>query len=145
VDHHAVRDRRVARDRELRRLLDLHLAHPAASVNRKLRMVAVVRDLDAVVERDLEQRVPGLRDDLAAVDHHGDRLLEAALRGGAAHSWTRTVPGKIFAGAPAAKSSAFTLPWMFSTGRPGRSRLMRSWSLSSPSITASGRGGQPGT
>ena len=30
------------------------------------------------------------------------------------------------------KSSAFCFPWMFSTGRPGRSRVMRSCSLRSP-------------
>ena len=65
-------DRRRARRRELRRLLDLDEAHAAHAGHRKSRVVAVVRHEHAGVLRRLEDRRPRRNADLASFDRERD-------------------------------------------------------------------------
>jgi hypothetical protein len=68
LDHQAVRDRGVAGDLQLGRLLDLDQAHAAVAVHHQVGVPAEVGDLDAQHERGLDDRGPGRNLDLSTVD-----------------------------------------------------------------------------
>src|SRR4030095_10633932 len=68
VDDHALGHARVARDLELRRLLDLDEAHPAVAGDGEARVAGVVRDLDAGLVGRLDHGVAVGDLDLPAVD-----------------------------------------------------------------------------
>ena len=95
VHHHAVGADGRARRLQLRHLLDLDDADPAGAVDAERRVIAVVRDLDAVLERRLEDGRPLLDGERPAVngerdcvhrgsgpDHNGFAVRLTALQGG---------------------------------------------------------------
>jgi hypothetical protein len=80
VDDHALGHTRVARDLELRRLLDLDEAHAAVAGDREARVPAVVRDLDAGLVGRLDHRVAVGDLDLPAVDFKRGHACGAPAR-----------------------------------------------------------------
>ena len=73
VHDHAVGDDGGARDLQAAHALDLDQAHPAHADRLHALVVAEARDVGAVVLRDLDEQVAGLRLHLAAVDRDRHR------------------------------------------------------------------------
>ena len=144
--HHAVADRRVAGDHQLGAAFDLDLAHAAAAVDRQLRVPAVVRDVDAVLERDRQQHGAVRRLDRLAVDGDRGHRLPPMANG---ERWIVNCGGTALGHSPFnctihVSSQRPAAAVLLGSGRPPRSFCTRSCSLMSASSTASGRGGQPG-
>src|SRR5215475_2519236 len=73
-DRHPFRRLGVASDLELRHFLDLDETHAAVTGDRKLRMIAIVRDVDADVRRRLDDGFPFGGGNFLAVNSELNRI-----------------------------------------------------------------------